>query len=95
MCFRREEREGSVHRQHVREEEEAYGINFVEWAQNLDEIERENKIIKSRIHAEKVKEEIEEKRQRKLEEKRQAALELEVDRKQVTILVDQSVYSSQ
>jgi len=89
----RGEREGSIHREHVREEEEVFGINFVEWAQNLDEIERENRIIKSNLHAEKVKAENEEKRQRLLEEKKHAALEFEYDKKQVGFLfrLDQSL----
>ncbi len=83
--YRKEEGRGSVHRDHVREEEEAYGINFVDWEHNLDDIERENKMIQSNLHHEKVKEQHEEKRRRKIEEKEDLAHELAIDRERVNL----------
>lgn len=81
--FRKEEGRGSVHREHAREEEEAYGINFVDWQRNLDEIERENKMIESNLHHEKAKELHEEKRRKKLEQQEQRAREYELEKQKV------------
>ena len=84
ISIRKEEMtDESVHRKHVREAEEAYGINFVDWQRKLDEIDRENRIIKSNIHKAEVKKDTEEKRQLKAQEKERTAKELEFRKEQV------------
>ena len=73
----------SVHRKHVREAEEAYGIDFMEWQKKLDEIDRENRIIKSNLHMEEVKQNAQEKIQKKVQQKEQASKELESRKEEV------------
>ncbi len=73
----------SVHRKHVREAEEAYGINFIEWKRKLDEIDRENRLLKSNIHQEEVKKATEEKRLQKAQVKEQLSKELESRKEEV------------
>lgn len=80
---RKDEGRPSVHTQHRREEEDAFGINFAEWEHNLEEIERENRELKHDLKVEEIKKIHEENQQKKLEEKERLAQELEVSKEEV------------
>ena len=72
-----------MHKKYAREAEEAHGIDFIEWKKHLDEISRDNKIIRSNLRLEEFQREKEEKNIAKTKAKEEASTDLEFRRNQV------------